>query len=39
MDKVVVEKSHIDLCPFEQSEGEANPIVEELKIIREALEK
>ena len=38
-DKVVVEKSHIDLCPFEQSEGEANPIGEELKIIREALEK
>ena len=39
MNKVVVEKSHIDLCLFEQSEGEANPIVEELKIIREALEK
>ncbi len=39
MDKEVVEKSHIDLRPFEQSEGEVNPMVEELKKIREAQEK
>ncbi|WP_416262347.1 hypothetical protein [Gibbsiella quercinecans] len=31
MDKEVVERNHIDLRPFSQSEGERNPIVEELK--------
>lgn len=39
MDKEVVEKSHIDLRPFAQSEGEKNPIVEELEKIRKAQEK
>ncbi|WP_180980432.1 hypothetical protein [Vibrio diazotrophicus] len=39
MDKVVVEKSHIDLRPFARSEGEKNPIVEELEKIRKAQEK
>ncbi|WMN89790.1 hypothetical protein NI382_16925 [Vibrio parahaemolyticus] len=39
MDKEVVEKSHIDLRPFAQSEGERNPIVEELEKIRKAQEK
>ena len=39
MDKEVVEKSHIDLRPFAQSEGERNPIVEELGKIRKAQEK
>lgn len=31
MNKEVVEKNNIDLSPFMQSEGEKNPIVEELK--------
>ena len=39
MDKEVVEKSHIDLRSFAQSEGEKNPIVEELEKIRKAQEK
>ncbi|WNL40994.1 hypothetical protein RN347_10135 [Halomonas sp. PAMB 3264] len=39
MDKEVVERSHIDLRPFAQSEGERNPIVEELEKIRKAQEK
>ncbi|MEZ8659872.1 hypothetical protein BCS84_15795 [Vibrio cyclitrophicus] len=39
MDKEVVEKSHIDLRPFAESEGERNPIVEELEKIRKAQEK
>jgi hypothetical protein len=39
MDKEVVEKSHIDLRPFLQSEGGRNPIVEELEKIRKVQEK
>ncbi|CAI2473912.1 hypothetical protein [Serratia plymuthica] len=39
MDKKVIEKNHIDLRPFEQSESERNPIVEELEKIRKAQEK
>jgi hypothetical protein len=39
MDKEVVEKSYIDLRPFAQSEGEKNPIVEELEKIRKVQEK
>ena len=39
MDKIVNEKSHIDLRPFSHSEGERNPIVEELEKIRKTQEK
>lgn len=39
LDKEVVEKNHIDLRPFSQSEGQRNPIVEELEKIRKAQEK
>ncbi|BDG85899.1 MULTISPECIES: hypothetical protein [Enterobacterales] len=39
MGKEVVERNNIDLRPFSQSEGEVNPIVEELKKIRTAQEK
>jgi len=39
MGKEVVERNNIDLRPFSQSEGEVNPIVEELKKIRAAQEK
>lgn len=39
MDKEVVEENRVDLRPFEQSEGERNPIVEELEKIREVQEK
>ncbi|WP_264878328.1 hypothetical protein [Vibrio agarivorans] len=39
MNKTVEEKNHIDLRPFAFSEGERNPIVEELEIIRRAFEK
>ncbi len=39
MGKEVIEKNHIDLRPFSQSEGERNPIVEELEKIRKAQEK
>ena len=38
MDKTVVEKNHIDLRPFSGSEGERNPIVDELEKIRKAQE-
>ncbi|HDL7776107.1 TPA: hypothetical protein PXP36_003717 [Yersinia enterocolitica] len=38
MDKEVVERNHIDLRPFSRSEGERNPIVEELEKIRKAQE-
>ncbi|EOY5620711.1 hypothetical protein [Klebsiella pneumoniae] len=39
MDKEIVEKNNIDLSPFMQSEGERNPIVEELERIRKSQEK
>ncbi|MGX4181778.1 hypothetical protein [Escherichia coli] len=39
MNKEVVEKNNIDLSPFMQSEGEKNPIVEELERIRKIQEK
>ena len=39
MNKEVVEKNNIDLSPFIQSEGEKNPIVEELKKTREIQDK
>ncbi|EIJ8464657.1 hypothetical protein LJP09_004881, partial [Salmonella enterica] len=39
MDKEIVEKNNIDLSPFMQSEGERNPIVEELERIRKTQEK
>lgn len=39
MNKEVVEKNNIDLSPFMQSEGEKNPIVEELERIRKTQEK
>lgn len=37
--KEVIEKNHIDLRPFANSEGELSPIVEELKKIRTTQEK
>lgn len=34
-----MEKNHIDLRPFAYSEGEKNPIVEELERIRNIFQK
>ncbi|HDS1081290.1 TPA: hypothetical protein QDZ83_004451 [Pluralibacter gergoviae] len=39
MGKEVMEKNHIDLRPFAYSEGEKNPIVEELERIRNIFQK